>query len=134
MADPITTNRELRQFGLIMAAVIAALFGLGLPALLGRGWPLWPWLLAGLFCAFSLLYPRGLQPVHAGWMKFGHVMGWINSKIILGFTFFIVLTPIGLVMKLFGSDPLRRKLHTDEASYRITREKGIEPADMERPF
>lgn len=126
--------RELRSFGLMMAAVIAVLFGLALPALLGRALPLWPWILSGAFAGLALVKATALRPVYAGWMKFGHIMGFINTRIILGFTFYIVLTPIGVIMKLFGADPLRSKLRTADESYRIVRSQSIEPADMERPF
>ena len=42
-------------------------------------------------------------------MKIGHVLGWVNSRLVLGLVFLIVLMPISFVMKLFGYDPLRKK-------------------------
>ena len=42
-------------------------------------------------------------------MKLGHVLGWVNSRIVLGLVFLFVLQPIAFIMKLFGYDPLRKK-------------------------
>ncbi|MBP2675902.1 MAG: hypothetical protein H6Q84_2742, partial [Deltaproteobacteria bacterium] len=55
---------ELRHFGLLMAAVIAVLFGLLLPWLLDRALPSWPWLLAAAFAIPALLWPAALRPIH----------------------------------------------------------------------
>ena len=43
------------------------------------------------------------------WMKIGHFLGWINSRIILGLVFILILQPIALIMRIFGYDPLRQK-------------------------
>ena len=58
-----------------------------------------------------LLYP------YKAWMKLGHILGWVNSRIILGLVFLIVLQPIALIMRIFGHDPLRTKKFAQE-SYR----------------
>ena len=42
-------------------------------------------------------------------MKLGHILGWLNSRIILGLVFLIVLQPIALIMRIFGHDPLKTK-------------------------
>ena len=42
-------------------------------------------------------------------MKIGHILGWLNSRIILGLVFLIVLQPIALIMRFFGHDPLKTK-------------------------
>jgi len=125
---------ELRNFGLIMAAVICCLFGLLLPWLFDRNIPGWPWVMATLFVMPALLYPPSLKPVYHLWMKFGHVMGWINTRLILGLVFYAVFFPMGLIMKLIGRDPLNRKYLGSQTSYRINRSQPIKPDDMERPF
>jgi len=125
---------ELRKFGLIMAAVICCLFGLLIPWLFDRHIPTWPWILASLFVLPALLYPQSLKPVYGLWMKFGHVMGWINTRIILGLVFYTVFFPIGLFMKLIGRDSLNRKFLPNQTSYRIKRSQPIKPDDMETPF
>ena len=126
-------KKELRQFGLIFATGMALIFGLFLPWLFEKPWPLWPWIVAGVFTSTALLLPPVLRPVFWLWMKFGHVLGWINTRIILGVTFLILFVPVGLVFHLFGKDPMRRKLDPAAKSYRIKSEH-LPRERMEKPF
>ncbi len=128
------TSTDLRHFGLLMGGVIGTLFGLLLPWLFGRAWPLWPWILSGAFWFVALLAPTILKPVYRGWLAFGHGAGWVNTRLILGLVFFLIFTPVGLGMRLFGRDPMRRKLQPSLKSYRIAREHPPAPTDLERPF
>lgn len=126
-------NSEMRKFGLTMAAVIATLFGLLLPWLFESGYPLWPWLFAGLFLLVAATAPFLLTPVHTGWMKFGHGLGWINSRIILGMIFFTVFLLVAISMKLLGKDPMSRKIDKSLSSYRVPSE--VRTLDhLEKPF
>ncbi|MGB5716788.1 MAG: SxtJ family membrane protein, partial [Gammaproteobacteria bacterium] len=77
-------RQELRKFGLVFATGIVLIFGLLLPWLFEHPWPTWPWIAAGGLAATGLLLPSLLRPVFWLWMKFGHVLGWINTRIILG--------------------------------------------------
>jgi hypothetical protein len=54
-------------------------------------------------------------------MKLGDWLGWINSKIILSVLYFVLLTPVRLVMKLMGHDSMNRKFDQKATSYRVTR-------------
>lgn len=60
----------------------------------------------GLFSVFIPIAAKGIEWV---WLKFAHVLGWINSKILLGAIFFLFLLPIALVSRLFTKDPLKLK-------------------------
>ena len=53
--------------------------------------------------------PASLTRLSAAWSKLGHALGWFNSRVLLGVMFFLVLTPVGLVSRMFGSDPLDRR-------------------------
>jgi len=125
-------SKGLRKFGLMTGAVIVVLFGLLLPWLLSHGWPRWPWILAALLWVPALVYPKVLGPVYTGWMKFGAVAGFINTKIIMAILYYLVVVPIGLVMRVFGHDPMRRKLG-GVSSYRIE-SKNNPVKNMEKPF
>lgn len=131
-ANPEIT--ELRKFGLVMAVAIAAVFGLALPWLFGRPWPAWPFWLAGAFVAFAAAWPRALAPVQRGWLKLGHALGWVNSRIVLSVFFFAVVLPLGLVMRLLGKNPIARKRDPAAASYRIASAASEDPKSMEKPF
>ena len=122
-----------RKFGLTTSAIIIGLFALVIPWLFNIGYPRWPWILGGFLGAWALLAPGTLRPVYAGWMRFGHVMNWINTRLILGIMFYGIFLPIGVVMRLFGKDSMHRKLDKTQASYRVKSQH--EPKDnVERPY
>jgi len=129
------TPAELRSFGLITGAIAAVLFGLLIPWLpiFGHHYPKWPWILAGVLAAMALIYPFSLKPVYKVWMTFGGVLGFINTRIILGILFFLVFLPFGIALKLFGKDPMSRKLDDNAASYRVESERR-DPSHLEKPY
>ena len=126
-------RQELRTFGLVFAAGIVLIFGLLLPWLFEHPWPMWPWIAAGVLVTTALLLPQLLRPVYWLWMKFGHVLGWINTRLILGITFLLFFVPVALVFHLFGKDPMRRRLDPSANSYRIKSEH-LPRERMEKPF
>jgi hypothetical protein len=127
------TPALLRQFGPLTGAIVAVLFGLLLPWLFDRGLPWWPWVIAAPLVLLALVAPRGLAPVYRGWMAFGAVLGWINTRLILGLVFYLLLLPIGLVMRLLGHDPLRRRREDRVTTYRVP-SAAPPPSHFERPF
>ena len=124
---------ELRKFGLVFGAIVASVFGLLLPWIFEFAWPLWPWIVIGISWLWSLVHPDSLYWVYLSWMKFGHVAGWVNTRIILGIMFFAVFFPVGLVMRLLGNDPMRRTIDSSATSYRII-SIPLEKDHVERPF
>ena len=129
---PDTGPRELRSFGLLMGAIVAALFGLLLPWLFDRSLPYWPWAVGAAFAGTALLWPAALRPVYRLWMRFGHVMATVNAWVILGLVFFAVMTPIGWVMRLLGVDPLHKSAPGADTFRTISRQRP--PSHMDRPF
>jgi hypothetical protein len=89
-----------------------------------RGAPVrtWALVLAVLLVGFGLVWPAALRYPYRGWMALGHALGWINSRILLSLVFYLVVTPIGLAIRLFGRDPMRRGFDRKAQSYRIPRE------------
>tara|TARA_A100000164_G_C21906761_1_gene773460 strand:+ start:119 stop:511 length:393 start_codon:yes stop_codon:yes gene_type:complete len=124
MKDSIS-KKQLREFGILVGFVFPILIGWILPTITGHGfraWTLWvgsPSLILGLTSPHLLYYP------YKSWMALGHILGWINSRIILGLVFLLVLQPIAIIMRLFSYDPLRIK-KGNQKSYRETiKEKSI---------
>ena len=115
-------NRSLRQFGYIIAFVFSVLIGFILPAFGGHSFRLWTLWVSIPFFLLGLLFPRRLIFIYKVWMGLGSILGWINSRIILGLIFILILQPIAFVMKLFGYDPLQ-KHKTDRDSYREVKDK-----------
>src|SRR5262249_1580609 len=92
------------------------------PVLLrGESPRIWALLLGSLLIGMGLILPAGLTQVHRVWMKIGHVLGWINTRILLGVVFFGLITPMGVVMRLFGKDPMCRALAPEANTYRVIR-------------
>ncbi len=137
MTAPKTTatpdRQELRKFGFVFATGLVLIFGLFFPWVLEKPSPSWPWIVAAVFAGLALLLPQILKPVFLLWMKIGHVLGWINTRIILGVVFFIIFAPVALLMRLFGNDPMHRQLDATASTYRINSEK-LPRERMERPF
>jgi hypothetical protein len=129
---PQVTKAQLRSFGLIVGGVF--LF-IGLWPAVRRGADIRTWavVVAAVLIVPSLIIPTALRPVYTVWMAVGEVLGRINTKIILGLAFYIVVTPIGLVLRLMGHDPMRRRFEPKAASYRVTKEPR--PAShLKKPF
>lgn len=124
---------QLRKFGLVSGAIVIALFGVALPWLFDYSWPLWPWILAATLALWALLAPASLFIVYRVWMSFGNVAGWINTRIILGLIFYLVILPIGILLRLFGKDPMARKIDRSSKSYRVISARA-EKDHIEKPY
>lgn len=111
------TKKELRQFGLLMGLMISLVFGLAFPWLFDYDFPLWPAIVTGGLWLVALIFPMGLKWIYVSWMKFAFVLGWINTRIILGLMFYAILTPIGLLMRLLDKKPIK-VLPTNVDTYR----------------
>jgi len=134
MDIPTLNNAGLRKFGLTTGVIVVILFALFFPWIFDMsGMPLWPWIVAVLLWVPAMLIPWVLRPVYTTWMKIGHAIGWVNTRIILGVLFFALVFPMGLIMRLFGKDPMSKKLDNTASSYRV---KSVsEPKDrLEKPF
>src|SRR5687768_14599537 len=62
--------------------------------------------IAAFFAVLAFLAPAILTPIHRWWMKLAEVLGWINTRLILIVVYYLLVTPIGVVMRLFGRSPL----------------------------
>lgn len=130
--DETIQTKTLRDFGLLLAGAMMV-------------YCVWPWLwrgesarlwaggIGGLLGGIGLVAPALLKHPYKGWMAIGHVLGWINTRIILGVIFFGLITPMGVIMRLFGWDSMRRAFLKDAQSYRVIREPRSR-AHMTRQF
>lgn len=126
-------RKELRKFGITTGIIIALLFGLLLPWIFSRPIPRWPWGVSSVLIIWALIAPGTLKIVYSIWMCISHVLGYINTKIVLAIVFYLVFTPMGVLMKIFRKDPMRRKIDNGAISYRCASVK--QPKEhMERPY
>ena len=105
----IISKKQLREFGLLIGFGFPVLIGWLIPALTGHGVRVWTLWIGSLGLLIGLTSPRLLYYPYKFWMKLGLILGWVNSRIILGLVYIIVLLPIAFVMRLIGYDPLRTK-------------------------
>lgn len=96
------------------------------------------WLFAAIsvvFLFFALVFPKALAPLNWVWTRFGQLLHKLVSPIILGLLFFVVFTPIGILMRLFGADPLRLRFDAKAESYWIERRPpGPAPDSLKDQF
>ena len=118
--DQAARRKELRQFGLLVGAVFTVI-GLWPLVFLGEPLRLWAIVIGGLLIACGGALPSVLAPIHKGWMWVGHILGWINTRILLGIVFYALFTPIGLVLRLMGKDTMRQAFAESSTTYRVVR-------------
>jgi len=104
------TPREGRKFAFTVGAAFLVVSALSL----WRGHYYPPRVLAGLGAAFllaGLLVPGRLSGVHRGWMALGHAIGRVTSPIVIAALYFLVLTPVGVLLRVTGRNPLWHREH-----------------------
>lgn len=135
MSMPLLAKNDaqgLRRFGWQMAIAIPLLFTLLLPWLFSWGLVSWPLYLSAILLLVALVYPLGLYYPYRLWMSFASVMGWLNTRLLLGIVFFLLLLPIGLVLRLTGKLQYCKSRQTD--SYWLAPDKIPTAKDLEDPF
>ncbi|HLI64215.1 MAG TPA: SxtJ family membrane protein, partial [Terriglobales bacterium] len=83
----VQVNKELRHFGLLAGALIAAMFGGLIPWLRGHRCPAWPWAVGAVLIGCGAIYPQLLKYPFAIWTSAGKFLGWLNTRLILGVLF-----------------------------------------------
>jgi hypothetical protein len=122
-----------RRFGLVFAGFFALLGALSLYSGAER-WHYW-FPLAGVFAVLAYAAPRLLAPLNRLWAKVGLLLHMVISPVILGILLYLCVTPIGVLMRMSGRDPLRRKFEPAAKTYWISREPpGPAPETFNNQF
>lgn len=121
-----------RAFGLWFGALAAA--AALLAAWKGRESALGWGAVAALFVATAFLAPALLGPLNRGWHHLGLLLSRLTTPIVMGVLFFVVLTPVGVIMRGFGKDPLRLRFDRGASSYWLIRPNHNRPTSMTRQF
>ena len=140
MHEDFTRQEEIcassdRSFGLVMAACfgIVGLFPLLHAPVSAIRW--WALAIAAAFLALALLRTAPLRPLNRWWLKLGLLLSKVVSPIVLMLLFYATVTPIGLLMRAAGKDPMRLRRDSGAASYWIPREPpGPAPESMNSQF
>ena len=131
--EQVVEGSSNRTFGFVFA-VFLALIG-AWPLLHGGSLRGWAVAVAALFALVATWRPALLAGLNRWWMKLGLLLGRIVSPIALGLLFYLAVTPIGLIMRLTGKDPLLLKRDAGAASYWRRREPpGPRPDSMTQQF
>ena len=118
-----------KSFG-ILFFVVFFLYGIW-PILNSNEIRYWSLLMGIIFLLLGLLNSKLLTPFHNLWLKFGTLLGRIVSPIVMFLVYFVFITPLAVIIRLFGKDLLRKKFNKSP-SYWIKREKNI--GSMKRQF
>jgi len=113
-------RRECRNFGLLVGGIFL-LIGLW-PAIFKGGEPrIWAMAPGSVLLALGALAPQSLKPIHLIWMKIGELLSWFNSRILLGVVFYGFVTPMGVIIRLFGKSPMGISRSDYLDTYRLMR-------------
>ena len=119
-----------RSFGVIFFIVFLTL---GLWPLKNSGNPnLYIIGISGIFLVLGILNSKILSPFNKAWIKLGEFLGTIIAPIVMALIYFVVLTPISLIVRIFGKDLLELKFLKKKETYWIKRKKNLGP--MKKQF
>lgn len=126
-----TKKSILRWFGVIWIFVLAVVIPLAQPNWYEWGDPI-AYSIAGLFALLVVFFPKALRPIFIVQTKIATFIGNFISKIVLILLFYFIIFPIGLILRMFGKDLLKKKIDKSKESYYITREK--QPGNLVNQF
>jgi len=122
-----------RNFGLVFAAVFA-LLALS-PLMRGNEMRVWPLPVAAAFLAAAVLLPGALAPLNQLWFRFGLALGKFVTPLVMAVLFFVTVTPVGVLMRIAGRDPLRLRWQPAAKSYWLERSPaGPAPETLKDQF
>ena len=87
--------------------------------------------IALIFLVLGLLNSKILSPLNKAWIKLGEILGRIVAPVVMALVYFIILTPISLLVRLFGKDLIGMKFSNDIKSYWIKRKKNLGSMDKQ---
>ena len=150
VVQPKPAIKALREFGWVVGVLLMLVFGSLRPLIHAWGhmstdsmasvghallahMPIWPWVTGGVLVVMATLVPQWLGPIYRLWMKLGDVLGWVNTRVILSVFFILAVTPVGLLMRAVGYDPMRRQWLPDASTYRVI-PTTLSPKHLEVPY
>jgi hypothetical protein len=94
----------------------------------------WFWLAAVSVGGLGLLVPAAVRPLYVGWIVLAFPIGWTVSHVLLGAIYYLILTPVGLILRLVGHDPMNRTLEPDAETYWVEHRTGEDPSRYFKQF
>lgn len=124
----------LKPFAITMSWAFPAVFSLLLPWLFSFNYQLWPISISAFLLSLWAIKPDWLIYPYKFWMTVGGAIGWVNTRIILGFCFYVLIMPLGQVMKRLGRLDYQGKMTKNKASNYQMNKVESDKNNLENPF
>lgn len=122
-----TDTGQIRKFGIVALIFFGLLCSLGL--WINRPIPVYLFGSLSILGLGFILIPKQLEPVYSAWLKVAHLLGRIITTLILALAYYLVITPSGLIKRLFGGRPIPMKPNKKASSYWVTRPEPAQPRE-----
>ena len=122
-----TDTGQIRKFGIVALIFFGLLCSLGL--WINRPIPVYLFGSLSILGLGFILIPKQLEPVYSAWLKVAHLLGRIITTLVLALAYYLVITPSGLIKRLFGGRPLPMKPDKKASSYWVTRPEPAQPRE-----
>jgi predicted membrane protein len=127
--------KAMRSFALLMSLAFPLVFMLLLPWVFSGNIPYWPLAISAVLMSLYILYPKGIYYPYYVWMIIASILGWFNTSLILGLFFYIIITPIGLIMAFLGKLQYKKQVNSDSNwIYKEDTELRKDKKRLEEPF
>ena len=124
------SNSSNRSFGLLFFIVFLG-FGLW-PLIKGESLNIYLLLISLIFLILGSINSNLLLPLNKTWIKFGEILGTVIAPIVMALVYFVILTPVSFIVRMFGKDLLSLKLLKEKETYWIERKKSL--GSMKKQF
>ncbi len=123
---------ELKEFGLLMTWAFPLFIGVIAPWFLGKGLQWWTLWVSLCFILPAFLAPKLIYYPFRTWMYVASIIGFINTRLILGLTFYLLIFPIGIALRL--TNKLQYKKNNKSRSNYVIRDEKLDKKRLEHPF
>lgn len=129
----MNARNKIRRFGIVLSVI---LFVIGTINLYKNkiSFALFFYLADLVTIILVIINPVLLNPIYKFLLFISHIIGWINTRILLCAIYYLVFSPIGLVLRIFRKDPLDRKFDRGKSSYWVLRDEKFDPVSYERQW
>jgi len=129
---------ELKEFALTISWAFPLFFSVILPWLFNYAWQVWPLVISLVLMSLYLLKPAWLWLPHRIWMTIAGAIGWFNTRIILGLCFYLLIAPIGFILRILGKlqyqNSISQKSSQNTPSNYVKVEAKSDKKNLEYPF
>ncbi len=131
-AKQAITNKTLKEFGLLMVWAFPLFIGVIAPWIFDKGIQWWTLIVSAVFLVLALVAPKLIYFPFRAWMFVAGIIGFINTRLILGLTFYLLFFPIGMILR--ACNKLQFKKQNNGCSNYVKRTEKLTKEQLENPF